>query len=719
MVVARALIGFLLLSALLPARALIGVQYQMQLGNPSGATADTNNHSHFLIQRAVQALDYNDSLGGPNWASWNLTASDIGSSGRSPSFYSDTNLPSNFVRLTTGDYSNSGFDRGHLCPSADRTDDATNNAVLFFMSNIMPQSPVNNQTVWANFETYCRSLAQSGNELLITCGPGGFNGSRIQPSGKAAIPGFTWKIAVIVTNGPGMATNRISENTRVITIKVPNNDSVSSSWQNYLTSPQQIQNDTGYTFFTALHPNIATVLRSKIDGQTNLPPGIDLAITSSHAGDFTQGDFNVFYTITVENLGNAPSMGTITVTHFLPEGIAVLAASGEGWNINLPNLSFSRSDALAGGTNFPPIILSVSVATNAPALVTNLVSVAGGGDENSGNNSGADETIIYPLDGAPVLLFGFDVSGQTNYGNNPLVPTTEAHNLEIAGFTRGIGVTTNTGTAAVRAWGGVNWTNASAASAIAANRFCSFSVSAADGYKISYSAISKFDYRRSGTGATNGVLQFRVGSGSFIDITNLVYSSSASGGGSIGAIDLSHFPALQSVTTNVTFRIVNWSGSGASGSWYIFDVSGDTNADFVIEGNVTAVAPPLSPIESWRQKWFGSTADNGAAADTNRLTGDGMPNLLKYALGLNPLSPTNNPVSGGINGGFLTLTVPRNSDATDITLSIEAKPFLDASPWTTNNVSIDQDTPSLLRAFYRDPIHMSPSAYMRLRVTRP
>src|SRR5438046_516453 len=103
-------------------QASIGTSLQMQLGNPSGAIVDTNNHNHYLIQRTVEALDFSDNLGEPNWASWDLTASDIGSSGRSPSFYTDTTLPGNFYHVTTSDYTGSGYDRGHMCPSDDRTD---------------------------------------------------------------------------------------------------------------------------------------------------------------------------------------------------------------------------------------------------------------------------------------------------------------------------------------------------------------------------------------------------------------------------------------------------------------------------------------------------------------------------------------------------------------------------------------------------------------------
>src|SRR6185369_16251671 len=122
------------------ADAIIDAALQMQLGNPSNAAADTNNHNHYLIQRTVEAIDYSDNLGEPNWASWDLTASDVGTNSRSTSFFTDTNLPANFYHVTSGDYTGSGYDRGHMCPSADRTDTDVDNDMVFFMSNIIPQN---------------------------------------------------------------------------------------------------------------------------------------------------------------------------------------------------------------------------------------------------------------------------------------------------------------------------------------------------------------------------------------------------------------------------------------------------------------------------------------------------------------------------------------------------------------------------------------------------
>ncbi|NBU72137.1 MAG: hypothetical protein EBS53_11960, partial [Bacteroidetes bacterium] len=66
--------------------ARLGVDYQMQLGNPTGASADPSNHTHYLIQRSQYAMDYNDTTRQANWVSWSYTSSDSGSSGRQDTY---------------------------------------------------------------------------------------------------------------------------------------------------------------------------------------------------------------------------------------------------------------------------------------------------------------------------------------------------------------------------------------------------------------------------------------------------------------------------------------------------------------------------------------------------------------------------------------------------------------------------------------------------------
>jgi hypothetical protein len=151
------------------------------------------------------------------------------------------------------------------------------------MSNIMPQSGPNNQGVWNNLEGDCRTLASAGNELLIICGPSGFGTSTI-PSGKAHIGSNVWKIIVSVPLGSGTALSRLTVSNRVIAVSIPNvTNGLSISWQTYLTSPRQIEQDTGFTFFSAVPSLIAEVYRAKIDG-TPAPGITNISPTSGSVG---------------------------------------------------------------------------------------------------------------------------------------------------------------------------------------------------------------------------------------------------------------------------------------------------------------------------------------------------------------------------------------------------------------------------------------------------
>jgi DNA/RNA endonuclease G (NUC1) len=295
-----------------------------------------NNHDHYLVQRTVEALDFSDNLGEPNWASWDLTASDTGSSGRSSSFYTDNTLPATFYHVTTGDYTSSGYDRGHMCPSDDRTDNTNDNKLVFYMSNIVPQSPDNNQGPWANLESYSRTLAAAGDELLITCGPSIFSGSRIQPSGKVSIPGYTWKIIVDVPGGSGSALSRITTSTRVITVKMPNIAGIRTvNWSNYITSANQVQTDTGYTFFTALPSDVAAVLRARVYGApapflNSFSPGsgaVGSSVTIS-GGNFTGASSVTFNGTSASFTVNSSATITATVPSGATSGLIQVIAPG-------------------------------------------------------------------------------------------------------------------------------------------------------------------------------------------------------------------------------------------------------------------------------------------------------------------------------------------------------------------------------------------------------
>ncbi len=116
-------------------------------------------------------------------------------------------------------------------------------------------------------------------------------------------------------------------------------------------------------------------------------------------------------TLTVTNSGTDPTDGSpVTVTDALPAGLSALvnnpgfnagpiAASGSGWNCSGAGTSTcTRSDALAPGSSYPPVKITVSVANSAAAQLTNSPSVVGGGDANS---SSASDSIPVQVDACP------------------------------------------------------------------------------------------------------------------------------------------------------------------------------------------------------------------------------------------------------------------------------------------------------------------------------
>ncbi|MCM3873895.1 MAG: DUF11 domain-containing protein, partial [Pyrinomonadaceae bacterium] len=123
----------------------------------------------------------------------------------------------------------------------------------------------------------------------------------------------------------------------------------------------------------------------------------DLTITKTHTGNFTQGQVGATYSITASNVGTAATTGTVTVTDTLPAGLTATAISGTGWVCVLGTLTCTRSDALAAGASYPVITLTVTVANNAAASVTNTANVSGGGQTNTANDAATDPTTVNQL----------------------------------------------------------------------------------------------------------------------------------------------------------------------------------------------------------------------------------------------------------------------------------------------------------------------------------
>lgn len=248
----------------------------MMLGNPSGAIDNIVSANNYLMVKPQYDLSYNNSKLTTNWTSWHVYSSDLGTTDRQDDFRVDNTLPLGWYAVNEGDYDYSiyGFDRGHMCPSADRTSSIPNNSATFLMTNMIPQAPNNNQGPWMKLEDYCRSLVGNGNELYIICGPYGQggrsdNGTFSTLGSGVVVPSYTWKIIVVIPNG-NSDLSRISASTRVIAVWMPNDNIAcprASAWTSYRVSVDYIESQTGYDFLSNVSSTIQDVIEANVDNQ--------------------------------------------------------------------------------------------------------------------------------------------------------------------------------------------------------------------------------------------------------------------------------------------------------------------------------------------------------------------------------------------------------------------------------------------------------------------
>ena len=249
----------------------------LAMGNPSGAITSATFPDNYLMEKPQYVLSYNRTRATSNWVSWYLNSSSRGSASRQNDFRADNTLPSGWYQVNDNDYSGSGFDRGHMTPSADRTSTIADNSATFLMTNMIPQAPGNNQGPWEKLESYLRAQldVNSGQEVYIIAGSYGIGGTGTAGSantiagGQVTVPSQTYKIAVILTNGMD-DVNRVTTTTRVIAVIMPNIDSIRpNDWRPYRTTIDAIESATGYNFLTNVPQSIQDVIEATVDVVAN------------------------------------------------------------------------------------------------------------------------------------------------------------------------------------------------------------------------------------------------------------------------------------------------------------------------------------------------------------------------------------------------------------------------------------------------------------------
>ncbi len=207
------------------------------------ATTGIPSQDGDLLCRTGYLLSHNPSNKTPNWVIEHLTADKANANvvQRYNKFQADPNIEEG-KRAELSDYKKSGYDRGHMAPSADMKWDKDAMIECFYLSNMVPQIGKGmNQGIWARLEDKIRTWAINRGELFIFTGPI-FAGEEKKSVGlnQVAVPTHLYKIIYDPNRNEAIAF--IMPNTPLNTEDMPN----------YIVTIRDVEKMTGLDFLSAL-----------------------------------------------------------------------------------------------------------------------------------------------------------------------------------------------------------------------------------------------------------------------------------------------------------------------------------------------------------------------------------------------------------------------------------------------------------------------------------
>lgn len=182
--------------------------------------------------------------------------------GRSDAWSDDPGLPAS-LRIGTNGFS--GYDRGHICPSADRLYSQAANAQTFYMSNMSPQLGRGfNQSMWADFENFVRGFSGAKFADTLYVVKGGtidrLNGYVSRPKGmQVAVPKYYFCALLGVKGGAYKAVGYLFEHRNYGSAEIQT--AKSGSYADYAMCIDELENATGIDFFH----NLPDVVEQRVE----------------------------------------------------------------------------------------------------------------------------------------------------------------------------------------------------------------------------------------------------------------------------------------------------------------------------------------------------------------------------------------------------------------------------------------------------------------------
>ncbi len=210
-----------------------------------------------IVMHEGFTLSYNKKHLVPNWVAWVLTSKRaLGTLKRKDNFQPDTTIKHGPIAQLS-DYRLSGYDRGHMCPSADNKHSREAMEQSCLLSNICPQTPKNNAGDWAQLEDLCRKWAVAYDSIYIVCGPIIEKGEEYETIGdnKVTVPRQFFKVVLRWTG---------DDSAEAIGF-IMNNDDSDRPIYTYAVTVDSVENRTGINFFSKLPKKVERRAEAQFD----------------------------------------------------------------------------------------------------------------------------------------------------------------------------------------------------------------------------------------------------------------------------------------------------------------------------------------------------------------------------------------------------------------------------------------------------------------------
>lgn len=197
-----------------------------------------------LVHHLYYSLSYDEEHEQAEWVAYELKKSHLSNTDlKRPYFEIDKAVKTGAASWRN--YKNSGYDRGHLCPAADRSFSVKAYNETFLTSNISPQNHDFNSGIWNKLEQKVRYWASKYEGVYVVAG-GVLNGNLPSIGNEeVSVPNQFYKVVMDFN----------SERPKMIAFLMPHRNSDQPIY-NFVVSVDSIEQLTGIDFFPNLEDNL-------------------------------------------------------------------------------------------------------------------------------------------------------------------------------------------------------------------------------------------------------------------------------------------------------------------------------------------------------------------------------------------------------------------------------------------------------------------------------